>query len=84
VDWQTVYLLELLGWTALLALALFFPVARLIGMVSVRRLQRKTGHPLSEAEISGQMRRARFITLILVIVFAFLFNFNMLGLPGSE
>ncbi len=82
MDWQTLYLLELLGWTALLTALMFFPVSRLIGMVSVRRLQRKTGKSLSEAEIAGQIRRARFIAFFLVLVFSFLFNFNMLEAPG--
>ncbi len=84
MDWQTLYLLELLGWTTLLAALMFFPVARLISMVSVRRMHRKTGQSPSAAEVAGQMRRARFIAFILVIAFAFLFNFNMLKLPGGE
>ncbi len=84
MDWQSLYLIELLGWTALLVALLFFPVSRLIGMFSVRRLQRKTGEAPSEAEIAGQMRRARLIALFLLLVFSFLFNFNILELPGGE
>ncbi len=84
MNWSTAYLLELLGWTALLAALLFIPVSRLIRGFSVRRLQRKLNRELTEAEIGGQLQRARLIAFVLVTIFSLLFNFNTLGIPGRE
>lgn len=63
-----------------LAVLLFIPASKLIWVISVRRLQRKTAHELSEDEINGQKNRARFIALVLVMVFSWLFNVNLMGL----
>lgn len=65
-----------------LAALLFLPVTRLVWVLSVRRLERKTGRTLEETERTGQLRRARLVTLILVILFSLLFNLAMLGAPG--
>ncbi len=64
-----------------LAALLFVPAARMIWVMSVRRLERKLGQPLSEAERQGQLNRARLLALLLVIVFSLLFNVSMLGVP---
>jgi hypothetical protein len=69
------------GWSALLAAMLFFPVSKLVWTLSVRRQQRKLNRQLTEAELTGQMQRARFITLFLVMAFALLFNGNIFGFP---
>ena len=74
-------LLWFLGWSAVLAIALWFPARRLIFVFSVRRLQRKLGRELTSVETDGQARRAGFIAAFLVIVFAPLFNYNMFGIP---
>lgn len=66
----------------ILAALLFLPVTRLVWVLSVRRLERKTGTTLDETERAGQLRRARLVTLILVILFSLLFNLAMLGAPG--
>lgn len=71
-----------LAWTALLALALFFPVSRLVWVLSTRRLERKAERHLDEAELAGQKRRANLIAAILVVIFAALFNINLFGVPG--
>ena len=71
------------GWSALLATMLFFPVSKLVWAMSVRRQQRKQERQLTEAELAGQMQRARFITIFLVIAFALLFNGNVFGFPGG-
>ncbi|MFQ5785278.1 MAG: hypothetical protein ACE5H8_10700 [Alphaproteobacteria bacterium] len=68
--------------TAILAFLLFFPVSRLILVVSVRRLERKTRTKLSERELAGQRTRARFIAIIAVVPFAALFNYTLIGAPG--
>jgi len=60
-----------------LALMLFFPVSRVIWVLSVRRKERKLGHQLSSDEASGQLARARFIAILLVIVFSWLFNLQL-------
>ncbi len=65
-----------------LAALLYFPVSKLIWVVSVRRLQRKLGRELDEAEVAGQARRARVIAVLLCLPFSYLFNLNLLGLPG--
>ena len=67
---------------ALLAVLLFFPVSKLIWVLSVRRLQRKLGRELGEAELQGQLRRARVIAIVLCLPFSYLFSLNILGLPG--
>jgi hypothetical protein len=71
------------GWSALLAVLLFFPVSKLVWSLSVRRQQRKLERQLTEAELAGQIQRARFITIFLVIAFALLFNGNVFGFPGD-
>ena len=75
-------LLWFVGWTALLAAMLYFPVSKLVWTLSVRRQERKLQRKLDEAEIQGQLNRARFITIFLVIIFATLFNFNVFGIPA--
>lgn len=65
-----------------LAALLFVPVTRLVWVLSVRRLERKTSTVLDETERAGQLRRARLVALILVILFSLLFNLAMLGAPG--
>jgi hypothetical protein len=69
------------GWSALLALMLFFPVSKLVWTLSVRRQERKLKRKLSEDEIKGQLSRARFITIFVVVIFALLFNLNVFGIP---
>lgn len=67
---------------AVLAVLLFFPTSKLIWVLSVRRLERKTKTPLNEADIQGQLSRARFISILVALLFSFLFNLNMLGWPA--
>ena len=69
------------GSVVLLAVLLFLPVSRLIWVLSVRRLERRTKRKLSEEEIQGQLTRARMITVVIVAIFSFLFNARMLGVP---
>lgn len=65
-----------------LAALLFVPVTRLVWVMSVRRLERRTGTALDETERAGQLQRARLVALIVVILFSLLFNLAMLGAPG--
>ena len=65
-----------------LAALLFFPVSKLIWVVSVRRLQRKLVRELDETELQGQAKRARFIAGLLCLPFSYLFNLSLLGMPG--
>jgi len=65
-----------------LAALLFFPISKLIWVMSVRRLQRKTKSTLEEKEIQGQLIRARFIAVFVSLIFSFLFNLNLLGWPA--
>ena len=72
------------GWSALLAVMLFFPVSKLVWTLSVRRQERKQSRKLDDTELSGQRQRARFITFFLVVVFALMFNVNIFGFPGAK
>jgi len=65
----------------ILALLLFFPITKLIWVISVRRLQRKLKRELNESELAGQMTRARFISIFVSLLFSYLFNLNLIGLP---
>lgn len=66
-----------------LAALLFFPASKLIWVWSVRRLERKLDRKLNEAEITGQLRRARVLAVPLVLIFAWLFVFNVFGIPDN-
>ncbi len=57
-------------WSAALGLALFFPVRQLIWVLSVRRLQRRTGELPEEAARMSLKRRAGATSLLLCLVFA--------------
>ncbi len=62
----------------ILILLLYYPVNKLIFVLSVRRLEKKTGKNLSNMEKSGQLKRSRFISIILILLFSCLFNINIL------
>jgi len=64
-----------------LAALLFFPISKLIWVMSVRRLQRKLNRELNETELAGQMTRARFVSIFVSLLFSYLFNLNMIGIP---
>ena len=68
-----------LGSIFVLAILLFFPVSKIVWVLSVRRLQRKQGPTLSESEIAGQHKRARFIGFMIALVFSYLFHINVLS-----
>ena len=59
-----------------LAILLYYPVNKLIFILSVRRYEKKVGKTLSDEELRGQLIRSRFITIILIIFFSSLFNLN--------
>ena len=64
----------------ILTLLLYYPVNKLIFVLSVRRLEKKTGKNLSIMEKSGQLKRSRFISIILILLFSCLFNINILDI----
>ena len=68
---------------AVLAALLFFPVSKLIWVMSVRRLERKLSRPLTEGEREGQLTRARFVGIIVAVAFSWLFNLQLAGLAGG-
>ena len=61
----------------LLSVALYFPVNKLIWVLSVRRLERKYKKKLINSERKLQLNRARFISIILVIIFSYFFNLKL-------
>jgi hypothetical protein len=70
-------------WVLLLAALLFWPMSRLVFVLSVRRLQRKLSRELDEKEMAGQLNRARIISVFASLLFSYLYNLNTIGLPGS-
>ena len=70
-------------WVVLLAALLFWPMSKLVFVLSVRRLQRKLGRELDAREIAGQLNRARVIGMFVSLIFSYLYNLNTIGLPGS-
>ena len=61
----------------LLSIALYFPVNKLVWVLSVRRLERKYKKKLTDVERKLQLNRARFISIILVIIFSYFFNLKL-------
>jgi hypothetical protein len=55
-------------WAAALGLALFFPVRQLIWVLSVRRLQRRTGELPADAVRQSLKRRAGATSALLCLV----------------
>lgn len=65
---------------AVLAAMLLWPVSKLVWVLSVRRLERRLGHPLSEPERQGQRGRAWFLAIVLCCIFSALFNYQLLDM----
>jgi len=70
-------------WWLLLSALLFYPVFKLIWVLSVRRLQKKLARELDAEEMLGQKRRARVLAVLLVMFFSFLYNIQTIGLPNG-
>ncbi len=70
-------------WTLALAVALWWPVSRMIWVLSVRRLQRKLARELGAEEIEGQKRRAWVLSAALSLLFSALFNYRLLDAGSS-
>ena len=77
-------MLNFIIWVVILAALLFWPMSKLIWVLSVRRLQRKLARELDETEAAGQMNRARVISAFVSVLFSFLYNLQTLGMPGRE
>jgi hypothetical protein len=71
-------------WISVAALAalLFVPASSLVWVLSVRRLERKQGHPLTVQEREGQRNRARFIAIVVCVIFSALFNYRLLDMSA--
>lgn len=67
-------------WISVLLLAglLFWPASKLVWVLSVRRLERRRGQPLSDQERLGQQNRARFLAILICLAFSALFNYQLL------
>ena len=70
-------------WTAALAAALWWPVGRLVWVLSVRRIERRRGQALSAEERDGQRRRAWVLAIPIGLAFAALFNLRLLDRFGG-
>jgi hypothetical protein len=71
-------------WLSVLVLAglLFWPVAKLVWVLSVRRLERKLGQALSPQERHGQRNRAWLLAAVLCFAFSLLFNYQLLDMSA--
>ena len=76
-------MLNFILWVLLLAALLFWPMNKLVFVLSVRRLQRKLERPLNEKEIAGQLNRARVISVFVSVLFSYLYNLSTIGMPGG-
>ena len=76
-------MLNFILWVLLLAALLFWPMSKLVVVLSVRRLQRKLARPLNEKEIAGQLNRARVISVFVSVLFSYLYNLSTIGMPGG-
>lgn len=70
-------------WVLLLAALLYWPMSKLVFVLSVRRLQRKLERTLDEKELAGQRNRAGVISVFVSVLFSFLYNLSTIGMPGS-
>ena len=63
-------------WTTtwLLALLLYWPVHRLIWVMRVRKLERRTDAKAADEEIEALRVKTRLVAGVIVITFAYLFN----------
>jgi hypothetical protein len=65
---------------AVLAGLLFWPVSKLVWVLSVRRMERRLGQALSDQDRLGQLNRARLIATVLCVAFSALFNWQILDM----
>lgn len=63
----------------ILSALLYFPVNKLILVLSIRRLEKKIGQSLSKYERKGQLNRSRIISIILILIFSSLFNIDFIS-----
>lgn len=63
----------------ILAALLFFPVAKIVWVVSSRRLHRRLQRELTADEVTGQLQRARVVAVPLVLLFSYLFHNHVLS-----
>jgi len=68
-------------WVLLLAALLFWPLSKLVFVLSVRRLQRKLARELDSTEVAGQMNRARVVSVFVSMLFSYLYNLSTIGMP---
>ena len=76
-------MLNFILWVLLLAALLFWPLSKVVFVLSVRRLQRKLARDLNENEVAGQMNRARVISVFVSVLFSYLYNLSTIGMPGG-
>jgi hypothetical protein len=79
---QTIHMWYFVVSSLVLAALLFFPISKMVWVLSVRRLERRLGTELTDVERQGQLARARFIAVFVSLIFALLFNYNLIGIPS--
>ena len=66
-------------WSAVLGVALFFPVRQVIWVLSVRRVQRRSGMLPDEAVRRSMKQRSGVTSGLLCLVFAGIYGLVMFG-----
>jgi len=69
-------------WSLVLTVALFFPVRKLIWVLSVRRAEGKTTEPTDEAERKRLHKRAGFTAGLLCFLFSLAYVSQMFKDPS--
>jgi dolichol kinase len=67
------------GSTAVLAIALYFPVFRFVWVKRIRRLEKELARASTEEERHTTKGRTRLIAALISVCFAYLFNTAMFG-----
>lgn len=65
--------IQVMYWVSsiLLAIALYFPVSKVIWAFQARHMERKLGRPSSTEERQRMLRLARMLASLLVVTFSF-------------
>jgi hypothetical protein len=79
VDTETGRFLWYWGTTALLAIALYFPVLRFITVKRIRRLESELKRESTAEERGAARKKSRLIAVLIAVGFAYMFNTALFG-----
>lgn len=79
IDSETSTFIWYWGTTAVLAIALYFPVLRLVLVKRVRRLEKELKRKSTGEERQATKKKSRLIAALIAVSFAYIFNTAMFG-----